>query len=91
MKLSWASTYAEARAGTLDDTIFKTQRAGKYRYPKNYFAVTLAITQRQATSQENRTFQNTWQTCQSDQYKFNKHIHCPDMEPSYSQARHQQA
>lgn len=57
---------------------------------KNYFAMTLGITQTQATSQENRTFQNTWQTCQSDQYQLNKHIHCPDMEPSYPQARHQQ-
>lgn len=58
---------------------------------KNYFAVTLVIIQTRATSQENRTFQNTWQTSQSDQHKFNKHIHCSDMELSYSQAKHQQA
>lgn len=36
---------------------------------KNYFDVTSTITQAQGTSQENRTFQNRWQTCQSDQYK----------------------
>lgn len=34
IKLSWASTYAEERAGTLYDTIFETQRAAKCRHPK---------------------------------------------------------
>lgn len=37
MKLPWASTYAEERAGTSYDTLFETQRAGKCRYPKKLF------------------------------------------------------
>lgn len=37
MKLFWASTYAEERAGTLYNTILETQRAGECRYPKKLF------------------------------------------------------
>lgn len=47
MQMSWASTYAEERAGALYDAIFKTQRAGKCRYPKNLLWLFLFLKHKQ--------------------------------------------
>lgn len=88
MKLSWASTYAEERAGTLYDTVFETQWARKRKYPKKLFWCDFRYYSNTRNLPGEQKFPEQMTNLSIWPVQFNKPIHSPDTEPSYSQVRY---